>query len=209
MRLRVHRLLSIGLTGCVLLASVPAGAQGETPAPSSPAPTAAPPLPPPSPAPTASAPATPPVAQPPASSPAGVGSHSGIASRSRARADLRGGAAARSSRTPRIAPFPSGEWLGPTIGAPADAPDYNLQKTLLKDVVSPASCVEIYGWASVGGNLSTSKQTPCRRRTSTRAATAEPPPRRAPADLARACGDARASATRAALSWPLARAHAR
>jgi hypothetical protein len=50
-------------------------------------------------------------------------------------------------------PFPGTEWTGPTIGVPADAPDYALQKAL----GLANSRVKIYGWASLTYNASTSK----------------------------------------------------
>ncbi|MBC9934960.1 outer membrane beta-barrel protein [Chitinophaga qingshengii] len=53
-------------------------------------------------------------------------------------------------------PFPSGEWVGnPLIGIPADAPDYPLTKLL--GLARNKSRIKVYGWASVGANFSTSK----------------------------------------------------
>ena len=50
-------------------------------------------------------------------------------------------------------PFPSSEWDGaPVIGVPGEAPNYPLQKAL----GLTKSRVKVYGWASIGGNLSTS-----------------------------------------------------
>lgn len=53
-------------------------------------------------------------------------------------------------------PFPSADWLGsPIIGAPADAPDYALQKAL--GMANNKSRLKIYGWISPSYNYSTSK----------------------------------------------------
>ena len=50
-------------------------------------------------------------------------------------------------------PFPSSEWDGaPVEGLPSEAPNYPLQKALGLS----KSRLKIYGWASIGGNLSTS-----------------------------------------------------
>ena len=50
-------------------------------------------------------------------------------------------------------PFPSAEWDGaPIVGLSAEAPNYPLQKALGLS----KSRVKVYGWASIGGNLSTS-----------------------------------------------------
>ena len=50
-------------------------------------------------------------------------------------------------------PFPSAEWDGaPVVGLPGEAPDYPLQKAL----GLAKSRLKIYGWASIGGNLSSS-----------------------------------------------------
>ncbi|WP_343745714.1 outer membrane beta-barrel protein [Chitinophaga sp.] len=53
-------------------------------------------------------------------------------------------------------PFPGGEWVGnPLIGIPSDAPDYPLTKLL--GLAQNKSRIKIYGWADVGANFSTSK----------------------------------------------------
>lgn len=53
-------------------------------------------------------------------------------------------------------PFPGSDWLGsPIIGAPADAPDYALQKAL--GMANNKSRIKIYGWIDPSVNLSTSK----------------------------------------------------
>src|ERR1022692_4171572 len=51
-------------------------------------------------------------------------------------------------------PFPTSDWDGgPLVGVDATAPDYPMQKAL----GLAKSKVKIYGWADIGGNLSTSK----------------------------------------------------
>lgn len=53
-------------------------------------------------------------------------------------------------------PFPSSDWTGsPIIGAPADAPDYPLQKAL--GMANNKSRIKIYGWVNPSFNFSTSK----------------------------------------------------
>ncbi|PSL46383.1 putative OmpL-like beta-barrel porin-2 [Chitinophaga niastensis] len=53
-------------------------------------------------------------------------------------------------------PFPGSEWDGaPIIGAPAEAPDYPLQKAL--GLAKQKSRIKIYGWVGIGGNFSTSR----------------------------------------------------
>ena len=53
-------------------------------------------------------------------------------------------------------PFPSGDWTGaPIIGAPADAPDYALQKAL--GMANNKSRIKIYGWVNPSFNWSSSK----------------------------------------------------
>lgn len=53
-------------------------------------------------------------------------------------------------------PFPSSDWTGsPIIGAPADAPDYPLQKAL--HLANDKSRIKIYGWVNPSFNASTSK----------------------------------------------------
>ncbi|AMJ67773.1 hypothetical protein AXW84_21870 [Hymenobacter sp. PAMC 26628] len=55
--------------------------------------------------------------------------------------------------SPLSGPFPVTEWDGaPVVGLPAEAPDYPLQKAL----GLAGKRFKVYGWASVGGNLSTS-----------------------------------------------------
>jgi hypothetical protein len=53
-------------------------------------------------------------------------------------------------------PFPSSDWTGsPIIGAPADAPDYPLQKAL--GLANDKSRIKIYGWVNPSFNFSSSK----------------------------------------------------
>jgi hypothetical protein len=53
-------------------------------------------------------------------------------------------------------PFPSSDWTGaPIIGAPADAPDYALQKAL--GMAGNKSRIKIYGWVNPSFNWSSSK----------------------------------------------------
>jgi hypothetical protein len=53
-------------------------------------------------------------------------------------------------------PFPSSDWTGsPIIGAPADAPDYPLQKAL--GMANDKSRIKIYGWVNPSFNVSSSK----------------------------------------------------
>lgn len=53
-------------------------------------------------------------------------------------------------------PFPSSDYTGaPIIGAPADAPDYPLQKAL--GLANDKSRIKIYGWVNPSYNFSTSK----------------------------------------------------
>ena len=52
-------------------------------------------------------------------------------------------------------PFPGSEWDGaPIIGVSSEAPDYPLYKAL--GLAKRKSRFKVYGWASIGGNLSTS-----------------------------------------------------
>ena len=57
-------------------------------------------------------------------------------------------------------PFPSSEYLGPTIGVPNSEPDYALMN-LLKDTAlgrgMKDSRIDVYGWANASWNWSTSK----------------------------------------------------
>jgi len=63
------------------------------------------------------------------------------------------GSNGRSLPSPLAGPFPVSEWDGaPVVGLPAEAPAYPLQKALGLS----KSRIKIYGWASIGGNLSTS-----------------------------------------------------
>lgn len=55
-------------------------------------------------------------------------------------------------------PFPSADWVGPTLGVRADAPDGYLQKALFRDLLKK-SRLKLYGWIDAGFNISTSKQT--------------------------------------------------
>ncbi len=65
------------------------------------------------------------------------------------------GSNGRSLPSPLGSPFPGSEWDGaPVIGIPSEAPDYPLYKAL--GLAKRKSRVKIYGWASIGGNLSTS-----------------------------------------------------
>ena len=52
-------------------------------------------------------------------------------------------------------PFPGSEWDGaPIIGVSGEAPDYPLYKAL--GLAKRKSRFKVYGWASIGGDLSTS-----------------------------------------------------
>ena len=55
--------------------------------------------------------------------------------------------------SPIVGPYPVSEWDGsPVIGLPSEGTDYPLQKAL----GLAKSRFKVYGWASIGGNLSTS-----------------------------------------------------
>ena len=56
-------------------------------------------------------------------------------------------------------PFPGSEWDGaPIIGVSGEAPDYPLYEAL--GLAKRKSRFKVYGWASIGGNLSTSTTRP-------------------------------------------------
>jgi hypothetical protein len=56
-------------------------------------------------------------------------------------------------------PFPSGDWVGPTIGAPYSVPDFALMRALKGTATGEwlqRNRIFVYGWINVGGNVSSS-----------------------------------------------------